>query len=305
MRGERIFRTFFLTLVGLALFGMFRPSSPDPLDDASSRQTWFFINKTHQDSKFDGIVIGDSRALRAVSAQTLGDSLGGLEIFNFAFKAGGFNREIFLEAEKLLDGNSPNPTLVLAPTALSFLPRKAGNDQFHEYRDKPRDQIWLYMHFPGLANWFQPVSPSIFLRKALGIRPTILLEQDFSPDGWIATDQIPPDDMSDLSIYQRPLVGEKADPAIISEFMDQTREWGDLGIKVFGFFPPAYEPRVAQEDSMLGFDRSAFIKSFRSAGGIWLDIAPDGYQAYDGSHLESAAAQKLSRDLSREMKPYF
>ncbi len=303
MLGERILRTFIVAAVGLALFGVFRPGSPNPMEDSGSRKTWFFINKTHQGPNYDAVIIGDSRALRAVSAEEMGDSLGGLRVFNFSFHAGGMNREMFQEAEKLLDDQSQTPIVVFAPTALSFLPSKARNAQFHEYLNKPRDQVWIYRIFPGLAHWFQPVAPSIFIQKGLGTHPPKLLEQDFHADGWIATDQVPWDDLTDLARHRRPLVGKKVDEAGISEFMDQTLEWTGQGVKVFGFFPPAHEPRVAQEDSILGFDRETFIKSFRAAGGIWLDIARDGYQSYDGSHLVSDSALELSRDLSRSMAP--
>ncbi len=303
MKGERILRTLILTVVGLALFGMFRPASTNPVEDSGSRKTWFFINKTHQGANYDAVIIGDSRALRAVSAQVMADSLGGMRVFNFSFHAGGMNREMFQEAEKLLDDKSQNPVVVFAPTALSFLPSKARNAQFHEYRDKPRDQIWIYRYFPGLAHWFQPVGPSIFIQRALHIQPPKLLHQDFHADGWIATDQDPMEDLTDLSVHRRPLVGKKADETGIRDFMVQTRQWTERGIKVFGFFPPAYEPRVAQEDSMLGFDREAFIASFEAAGGIWLDIARGGYRSYDGSHLVSDSALELSRDLSRSMVP--
>ncbi|MCK5879686.1 MAG: hypothetical protein KAH24_07895 [Holophagae bacterium] len=305
MKGERILRTLILAMAGLALFGMFRPSSPDPIEDSGSRKSWFFINKTHQGANYDAVIIGDSRALRAVSAQALGDSLGGMRIYNFSFHAGGMNREMFQEAEKLLDDKSQTPTVIFAPTAVSFLPFKARNAQFHEYRDKPRDQVWIYRHFPGLAHWFQPVAPSIFAQKILKVQPPRLLEQEFNSDGWIDTDQIPWDDLADLSIHRLPLVGRNADETIIRGFMGQTREWTGRGIKVFGFFPPADESRVVQEDSMLGFNRETFIKSFRDAGGIWLDISRTGYESYDGSHLVGASALKLSRDLSREMAPFF
>ena len=304
MMGERILRTLVLTVAGLALFGMFRPGSPDPIEDSGSRKTGFFINKTHQGANYDAVVIGDSRALRAVSAKELGDGLGGMRIYNFSFHAGGMNREMFQEAEKLLDDKSQNPAVVFAPTAVSFLPFKARNAQFHEYRDKPRDQVWIYRYFPGLSHWFQPVAPSIFIQKIMQVQPPKLLEQDFHADGWIATDQAPWDDLTDLAVHRRPLAGRKADETIISGFMDQTREWTERGIKVFGFFPPAHEPRVAQEDSLLGFDREAFTRSFREAGGIWLDVARNGYESYDGSHLVDASALKLSRDLSREMAPF-
>ena len=305
MLDERILRTLVLTVAGLVAFGMFRPSSPDPIEDAGSLKTWFFIDKTHQQAVYDGVVLGDSRALRAVSPAALADGLDGLRFYNFSFHAGGLNPEIFMAAEQLLDERSATRAIIIAPTALSFLPRKAGNAQFREYRAKPRDQVWVYRNFPAVAHWFQPVAPSIFVRKFLGVRPPKLLRQEFHADGWIETDQIPGDDLTDLAAHRRPLVGESADQAAIATLMDQTRAWTQRGVRVFGFFPPAHEPRVAQEDSMLGFDREAFVRSFRTAGGIWLDVAREGFDTYDGSHLDGAAARELSHELSRQLAHHF
>lgn len=298
MRRERLTMTMILTVVGLALFGMVRPDSPDPVEDSGSLKTWFFLNKTHQDARFDGVVIGDSRALRAVSAKVLSERIGGRRFFNFAFHAGGMNPEMYREAEALLDAGTAEPVIILAPTALSFLPSKAGNAQFHEYRAKPRDLVWVYRHWPGLVHWFRPLVPSVPLRRVLGIEPGLRFEEDYRADGWIATDQDPHDDLTDLSQHRDVLVGRRVDEAGIAAFMDQTRTWTAGGARVFAFFPPAHEPRVAQEDSILGLDREAFVRSFEEAGGVWLDLPREGFDSYDGSHLTRDSALDLSRRLA-------
>ena len=304
MKGERLVQTMILAAVGLALFGVIRPDSPDPQEDAVSHKTWFFINKTHQGPDYTAVIIGDSRALRGVSPGEMSAELDGTKIFNFSFHAGGMNKEMYQEGEKLIADGMARPVIVLAPTALSFLPSKASNSQFHEYRDKPRDQVWIYRHWPDLAFWFQPVSPSIYIQKSIGYQPAKLLFQDFQADGWIATDQDPRDDLADLSLHRARLAGLKVAEARIQELMQQTRQWSDRGFRVFGFFPPAYGPRVAQEDSMLGFDRVTFVQSFRSAGGTWLDLEDPALESYDGSHLDRASAVKLSRALARGMAPF-
>lgn len=302
--GERILRTMILTVAGLALFGLFRPDSPDPTEDSGSMKTWFFINKTHQEAGYDLVVVGDSRALRGVSANTMAEDLDGLRAFNFSFHAGGMNPEMYQEAEKLLDENSDRPTIVLAPTALSFLPSKARNAQFHEYRAKPRDQVWIYTRWPALAHWFQPVIPSVIARRFFGEKPIKLFREDFQADGWIGTDRIPPMDLTDLEVHQLPLIGKQSDPEQIRDLMDQTREWTASGVKVFAFFPPAHDPRVAQEDSMLGFDQDSFVQSFKAVGGIWLEPGEYDYQSYDGSHLDKTSALELSRHLGRQLAPH-
>ncbi len=305
MPRERLFQSLILALVGLAAFAFLRPSSPDPTEDARAREAWFFTTKAHQTSRYDGVIVGDSRGLRGLSPEAMSRHLPSLDILNFCFNAGGMNREMYGAAEGLLAPDSPERMIILAPTALSFIGIKRSNAQFHEYLNKPRDLVWLYKYAPYIADWFQPVSPAIYVRKILDLGPPLLLYQVFHEDGWIETDQTPNDDLSDLTIHRDRLIGNIADAELIQDFMDQTSEWTARGIRVFGLFVPAYPPRVAMEDSLLGFDRDGFIESFSRAGGVWLDISQDGYESYDGSHLVSASAREVSdilgSTLAREL----
>ncbi len=68
---------------------------------------------------------------------------------------------------------------------------------------------------------------------------------------------------------------------------------------VFGLLPPAYGPRVAFEDSILGFDPLAFRDSFKEAGGIWLENSNTDLTSYDGSHLVKESSISLSRETGK------
>ena len=301
MASERLVRVFLLVVLGLVAMGALRPSSPDPREDVRSRETWFFINKAHQTATYDVVIVGDSRALRGLSPAEIAEYLPGLSVYNMAFNAGGMNDEMYGEAQKLLDPDSPRPMIVLAPTSLAFLPHKKNNSQFREYRNKPQDQVWLYRSAPALADWFQPLSPSVYIRRWFDIQPKELLVQTFSPLGWIATDQTPLDDVTDLSIQRKILADYDLDETLVDDFMTQTRTWTEAGIRVFSVFVPAYPPREALEDSMLHFDRDAFQTSVTAAGGICLDITAPDYVTYDGSHLVSESALLASRRLGQAM----
>ena len=297
MSSERLLRTMILALIGLAIFALLRPYSPDPQEDARSRTTWFFINKTHQAPVHDLVILGDSRGLRGISPQEMNNALPDRHIFNFSFNAGGMNPEMYDAAEALLDPAAADPVILLAPTPLAFMPHKRANSQYHEYRNKPRDLVWLYRHVPRVADWFQPVAPSVPFRRLLGARPTLLLTQVHHGDGWIETDQTPYDDLRDLTVHRDRLVSKVNDPTLMQTFMERTAEWTRRGIKVACILPPAYAPREALEDSALGFDRQEFRRSFERAGGLWLEVSRDGLESYDGSHLVAASARKMSREL--------
>ncbi len=299
MKSERILGTFLLAVIGLIILAVFRPSSPDPTEDSRSREAWFFINKTHQQDLHDCVILGDSRGLRGVSPGVMRQILSDLDIFNFSFHAGGMNKEMYDATEALLDPEASRRIIILAPTALSFMPEKISNAQYHEYLHKPWDQVWLYQHAPWVADWFQPLSPSLYLRRGFHIQPHVRLFQTFYPDGWIETDQVPRDHFQDLTRLKERMTGNHVDPAQIRDFMYQTTDWTERGIKVLAFFPPAYAPRIAVEDSIALFDPEAFKADFTRAGGIWLDIPDEDFETYDGSHLVGSSARILSRDLAK------
>ncbi len=296
---ERILTTACLAIVATIMVGVLRPSSPDPSDDAKPRHTRFFIEKTRQPPIYDCVIVGDSRGLQGISPEDMSSYLPGVNSYNFCFHAGGLNREIFAHAEQLLAPSATEPMILLAPTSVAFVPAKIGNEQYREFRDKPRDQVWLYTWLPEVAIWFRPIRISSLAFGLTGKKPKKRLFQTFHATGWIESDQVPHDDYGDLGAYVDRFVGHACDRDQLQGFFRQTAEWTRQGIDVFGVLPPAYTPRVAIEDSMLGFERDAFIAAFKAAGGVMLSIEDDGYQTYDGSHLTGSSARLFSRRLGQ------
>jgi hypothetical protein len=302
MTNERMIRTFILAIVGLALFAWLRPASLEPMYNVVAAKTGFFINKIHSPQTYDMVVMGDSRALRGISPEEMQTILEDRSILNYAFHAGGLNNEMFDAAERRLDPASKNRTVLLAVTSLSLLPLKEANEQYREYLAKPADQVQLYRHAPELANLFQPMEPSIFIRNMLSLKPLLMLEQEFHDSGWIASNRYPNDVSEDLEGYGYKIRQYHLVDRLIDDCLTRTDRWVEQGIEVYAFIMPSEPARVALEDSILGFDRGAFIAGFEAAGGVWLDIDDQGYQVYDGSHLDVASARKLSRVLANALK---
>lgn len=294
---ERLAVVAIIASIGVIAFGVLRPASIDPQGDLRAARTRFFLGKIDGDPVHDLVVIGDSRALRGISPEEMERSLDGYSVFNFAFDAGGFNREIFAAAERLLDPDSPHPTILIAPTALGFIPWKQTNGQYREYKAKPWDERILYMDFYEVADFFRPLPPSEIVRWVTGQKPKVRTWERFHDDGWIATRQTPFDEFTDLTVLREQLEGNIADPDVVAGLIEQIETWTAKGISVVGCAVPAYGKRVAMEDSMLQFDRDAFVRSFVEAGGIYLDDINVPVVTYDGSHLEEGAARQFSRLL--------
>lgn len=300
---ERMLQAMLLAVVGLALFAAFRPASTDPQDDKKVDELWFNLNKIHQRVRYDGVVLGDSRALHGVAPEEMEKELSGRTVFNFAFQAGSFNPEIYAAADKLLDHEAEPPFYVLALTALSFQARKSHNDEYHQYLSKPRDVVELSLHFRRLTELFQPVAPGVFVRRVLNIQPSHRIYEDFLPTGWIATHQVPAVTVENIPELEKQMreEGEIAaiDPALVDGLVARTRRWTDRGVRVFACLMPAAPGRVEAECRVLGLDVAKLRRDFEAAGGTWLAPDVSGLTTYDASHLDAASAREFSLRLGK------
>jgi len=303
MRRERMLVAFLMAVVGVVLFGLLRPSSPDPRDDDTADQNWFYINKVHRHTRHDVILLGDSRVLHDISPAALTEEIPGASFFNFAFEAGSLNPEIFAEAEARLD-TTRAPAVLMGITALMFQPWKADNKQFHQYKNMARDVVFLYLHAPDLARFFRPLPPSALPRRWLGMRPSIRFLDTYHGDGWLESTCQPLPAPFGLEDLREKLSRQHIDTGLVDALMAQVRTWRNRGVAVFGVYPPADPQRLAIELETLRFDTDRFRKRFEAAGGIWLDV-PGRYVTYDGSHLERESAVAYSHALGRALRPYY
>jgi hypothetical protein len=95
--------------------------------------------------------------------------------------------------------------------------------------------------------------------------------------------------------------GCRVDPQVVETVLDRTRKWASEGIVVFAFRPPTPAEVALAEDRIYGFDEPEFAAAFERAGGVWLQTPQHHYRCYDGSHLDSASARRLSASLAREI----
>lgn len=292
--------SFMAAAIGMIVFGLLRPSSPDPAEDLKFEQSAFFMAKAHPTERWQGVIVGDSRALRGLSPSAMSEVLPEPRFTNMAFNAAGLNDEMYDVAERVLapDGDR---TVLVSVTALAFMPWKRANRQYHEYRAKPGDQVLFNRHAPAVASFFEPVSPTVLLRRALGLTPSVKIDETYHPDGWIETDHSPLQVAYGLEGTVERLVGNAVDPELIEEFMTRTRKWAAEGVRVFAVRTPCVPEMIAAEDSILGFDEADFVTRFEAAGGRWIAVDQDAYETYDASHLRAEEARRFSRDVAAAM----
>ncbi|MDO9171518.1 MAG: hypothetical protein Q7W29_06775 [bacterium] len=299
---------FFVTIVlgaGLSCLLTWLLPAPTNLLFAKETQSYrFYLQKTHLRTDPDLIVIGDSRTLRGVSPSAMAERLPQLRIFNFAYNAGGLNREMYADAEDRLNPDGRIRAVLIGITPLALYDAKSRNTQYREFLDKSADDVYLKLHFPAAVDFLQPRRPSDLVSAVLDIEPHTYYEQEFHADGWIGSDRRPPAPREAFVLYRSELAGRSMSRELIADLIAQTGEWTSRGIRVFACRPPTSLEMEALEDSLTGFDERGLAESFRAAGGIWLPAAKDKYGTYDGSHLRREEAQEFSRDLATLLAPY-
>lgn len=299
---------FFVTIIlggGLSCLLSWLLPAPTNLLFAMETQSYrFYLQKTHLRTDPDLIVIGDSRTLRGVSPSAMAEPLPQLRIFNFAYNAGGLNREMYADAEERLNPDGRVRAVLIGVTPLALYDAKSRNTQYREFLDKPADDIYIKLRFPAVVDFLQPRRPSDIVSAFLDIEPHTYYEQEFHVDGWIGSNRRPPAPREAFVLYRSELAGRSMSKELIADLVEQTREWTSRGIRVFACRPPTSLEMEALEDSLTGFDERGLAESIQAAGGIWLPVAKDKYETYDGSHLRREEAQEFSRDLAALLAPH-
>ena len=249
----------------------------------------FWHDKVTSGADYDLVVIGDSRALSAVSPAILAEHLPGRRILNFAFMAGGLNPEIYHEADRRLAADSPGRIILVGCSPLSLTEDSALNRHLHEVQAD-----WLYTGAPrpirALASFLEPVQVLEFYHAVRGVRRRF----DYDDNGWRPQDRFPI-----TTRYRAPM--PTVSPRLRQDLLDAVADWTAKGIAVFVFRPPTTAAGRRQRDLGSGYDESTFKASIAAAGGHWLDTDTRPYACIDGSHLSKAASCELSHDLGRAM----
>ena len=76
-----------------------------------------------------------------------------------------------------------------------------------------------------------------------------------------------------------------------------------MGITIYGFYPPAGSAiRKAEDDFKKShFDRQKVKGKLIKAGVKWIVVNPEMFQTFDGDHLDSVEARKLSRYIKKSL----
>jgi hypothetical protein len=126
-----------------------------------------------------------------------------------------------------------------------------------------------------------------------------------SETGWVRGDCLIRDPMLTIMNDRRRNVHLIISQELVTALLQQVTLWKADGITPFAFLPPIDAPIEPDDAANARYLNSDLRDQFTAAGGVWLDIDPQGYETYDGSHLVPSSAIKLSRELAWQIEQYY
>lgn len=269
---------------------------------------WYWQMKMEWQKKASVVLAGDSRVYRGLDPAVFQQRLG-TNCVNFGFSNVGYSSSYLDAIEKVLDGDSDHPTLVLGITAWSLTPRACLKNGFTEAMDDKRTS--------KIDSSFQRVREKLTYRlkpfeierlwagelqskQRLARAETAAYLQDFRPDGWVASDYSPRSPQRGLEVA----VASHMDGNVVSEellrgLLYRIHRWTKNGWVVLAFRPPT-TPEAAHLTDQLGqFDEALVAQRLREKGAIWVSLEEGAFETYDGSHLVSSEARRLSHHLAQ------
>lgn len=303
-RFERSVRVLLAALFLILLTGFILSGTRESDQESDPVKERFWALKTRfLKPEYNVVLYGDSRLYRGISPEAMRSALPDLKIINFGYSNGGHDRLMLNSAISLLDPEAKLRIIVLGVTPLSLTQVAAQNEHYLSIMRKPFSEAFESVYFLHLKSFILPIFP-IELKDIFSLSRAKRKEKHtiYHDDGWAESWDDVPNPEAQLSQYKDRFTSNQVSSELFQDLFQVISECKSKGIKIIGFRPPTTRAMVTLEDSMSGFHEDEFIIEFRKSGGIWLSFNIDDYDSYDGSHLDSDSALKLSRVLAEKIR---
>jgi hypothetical protein len=250
----------------------------------------------------DAVLTGDSRTLMALSPAHMKKVLDYDRILNFGFGANWYARKYLEIVEEVLDPNSNNKAIMMGITPHSLTYRTKVLGHFLYFINVSKQDVFFDIHLAPLLNFLDPMS---FRDAYQGLFPSLApttTRQEYFADGWISVHKEPSGKRREVKRYRGIFKQRQVSQETIDVLMEFVTKWSNSGIKVYGFVLPTCKEMVELEAKESGLNQFEFIKTFKQAGGIWIDVDQCSYESFDGSHLQDVGAVEFSHALALKIR---
>ena len=298
MKKERLIYLSFTVLVLVASITLFRKEK----SVLSIENKRYWISKSYSEETFPVVMAGDSRVFRGLSPEAFEEAYPGMSAINLGYSSNGFHPIYMDFLEGRLDKNAKDPVIVLGISAYSFSRNGSGSYSYRAEASRKKEEVIQYMNFYRLSKLFAPLNilETTGMAEKNNWHENYYIKYHF--DGWMESYWVRPDTSYSDQFYKVIFKDNKYFENAVGVLSRQIRIWTDEGINVVAFRTPTTQSIRMLEDSLSGFEIEPFKKELIENGAQWIEIDRRDYQTYDGNHLESESAVKLSRDLAKEIR---
>jgi len=265
-----------------------------PKDDEKYLGELFWSRKTFAPAHYNVVIMGDSRVYRGLSPEVVESHLPGLKVLNFAYSNGGLNPTMFDAAEKKLAQNKKPKVVVMGISANTITDYSAGNQQYLQELTRPREEVLERIYLNPLRYWFSATSPEKLKQHFSKKEEKAYYRNRYFMDGYVESEKYPVDTTTAIASYIDDFTNYKVDSLHMDAIFKQVEKWTNAGIMVIGFTPPVSQPMQMLEDTLGLFNEDVIKSGIEKASGHWIDINPNQFKTYDGSHLTIESARQLS-----------
>lgn len=293
---DRTLATLALAVLLIVLMGATRPPVKNGLYPNA-----YWASKGNWRHCADILLIGDSRTLIGVSPEEMQKNLPDSKVYNYGFGGAWYSTQYLDKVETILNPQNNKPIIIAGITPRSLTRRNERTGNFYEIMSLPKCERFFNIRLARLAYFFEPWSLKDAIDEINPLREKNRSEVTFHPDGWISVREDSRFTEKELKKYIAYYKERIVDPCNVDNVVRYVEKWVERGIHVYGFMPPSCQEMYDLETKISGLDEQDLIHRFEQAGGIWIDIDPDAYESYDGTHLPDEEARQFTRDLCNEL----
>lgn len=281
------------TIFLLIVVGAFRP---EPMN-SKTEESFFWNNKVNDNNKYNFIIAGDSRAYRGIAPLVLENNLNNYKAKNLGFSSGGFNTHVFELINKYIDTSNQDNIVLICLTPFSLTKSAYESSQLQILKRKQGFENWKINNVTKKLSFFDPIIPSEIAANFLGYG----YYHKYHDNGWVESEKYPIDRERAVELYTREFTNNTFCNECFEVLLDNINKLVEKKIKVFVLRMPVYDKLKILEDSLSGFNESFVKSNLEKIGCKWLDIDDSLYSTYDGSHLNSSSAKRLSKNVAKKI----
>jgi hypothetical protein len=299
MRLKFTYRQIKLQLIGICLFTpvllvLMRlllpalPSSPMQYDG-------FWARKIAETPQNDIVYVGDSRVYRGINAQLI-DSVLNTKGFNFGFSAAGLDTFLLNHAVLKLKPEGQK-IIVLGLSINELLNKSLQNGHYHSLANLKKSDLFVRSQFYPYLKFADPYDLSDFYNFYKGEK---YFEKFYPNSGFVASNKVPLDSTSALKAYAEQFKKAQFDEKNFNLLLNRIIELQKQGYRFYALRMPCTNAMLRLEDKSFKGKMDEVLKSFRINNVKIIEVSKK-FISYDGSHLTSASAGRLSRMIAENL----